>query len=106
MADTKFTDGEWAIDKALTDGGAPIIVSDTCWLGNKRVIATVMYHNGSEDPEVIANAQLIAAAPDMYEALKYAEAFCEAVEQGLVAIATRDMVRDIIKEALAKVEGK
>ena len=46
------------------------------------------------------------AAPDMYEALKYAEAFCEAVGQGLVATASRDMVNDQIKQALAKAEGK
>jgi len=42
----------------------------------------------------------------MYEALKYAEAFCEAVGQGLVAIATRDMVESTIKEAIALVEGR
>jgi len=51
------------------------------------------------------NANLIAAAPDMYEALEYAEAFCEAVGQGLVAVATRDMVEGVIKEALAKARG-
>ena len=41
----------------------------------------------------------------LVEALKYAEAFCEAVGQGLVATSSRDMVKDLIKQALAKAEA-
>ena len=65
-----ITEGDWYIDKKLTDNGAPIIVSDTCWRNEKRQIAKVLYHSGSEDPEVDDNARLIAAASDLLEACK------------------------------------
>jgi len=60
-----YTKGEWRIDKELTDNGAPVIVSNTCWLNRKREIAKALYAFGSEDPEVQDNARLIAAAPKL-----------------------------------------
>ena len=53
----------------------------------ERIVKAVNYHD------------------DLVEALKYAEAFCEAVGQGLVATASRDLVSDQIKQALAKTEA-
>ena len=57
----KHTPAPWRLDhKSLYS--APIIFSDT------RNIAKVLYHGGSEDQEVIANAHLIAAAPELLAA--------------------------------------
>jgi len=65
-----YTKSKWYIDRKLTNHGALMIVSDNCWLGRKRPVAKVLYYSGSEDPEVQANAQLIAAAPDLLQAAK------------------------------------
>ena len=66
MTSETHTKGPWEVDWERTDGGAPIVVG-TSWLGSERVVAKVCFYNGSEDPEVKANARLIAAAPDMLE---------------------------------------
>lgn len=63
------TKGYWKIDKVATAGGAPIIVSDKCWLGGKRKIAKVLYHYGSEDPEVSPNAKFICLAVNYHDRL-------------------------------------
>lgn len=44
-------------------------MSETCWLGNRREVAKVLYHSGSEDPEVRANARLIVRAVNGHQAL-------------------------------------
>lgn len=54
------TKGEWYLDKVASCNGAPIIRSPICQLGNSRDVAKVLYHSGSEDPEVHANAIFIA----------------------------------------------
>lgn len=59
---------------------------------------------GLADPyEEEANAQLIASAPDLYEALKEAQDFIEWVGN---AFSNKDALRNKIKKALAKAEGK
>ena len=61
----KPTPGPWLDDRSRGSryGAAPIIVADQCWRGNQtREIAKVLFHGGSEDPEVNANAVLIVAA--------------------------------------------
>lgn len=57
----------YRIDRVLTENGAPIITSDTRWGERPRVIAKVMYHGGSEDPEVEANAEFIVRACNVYD---------------------------------------
>lgn len=64
-----YTKGEWKIDKELTAGGAPIIVSNTCWQNRKREIAKVLYAFGSEDPEVQANADRIVNCVNSHDDL-------------------------------------
>lgn len=59
----KHTPGPWRGDKVRTDGGAPAIRAVNGYRGQDRQIATVLFHGGSEDPEVHANAALIASAP-------------------------------------------
>ena len=55
----KFTKGPW---KARHDGRDGMVV---CPDGRSFLVGDIIYHE-----ENIANAHLIAAAPDMYEALK------------------------------------
>jgi hypothetical protein len=90
----KFTPGPWVIapdPKHLA--AAPVVISST------RNIAKVLYHLGSEDNEVNANAHLIAAAPELLEV-------CEK----LLAHACGDTVRgDFLAEAelaIAKAKGE
>ena len=57
----KFTPGPWVIEQH--NFMAPEIS------GNGRPVARALYDIWSEDPEVDANAALIATAPELYEAL-------------------------------------
>ncbi len=85
----EYTKGEWTTGKS--------VMGDWVISTEEELICREVRHY---------NAHLIAAAPKMYEALKYAQAFCVDVERGLVAVATRDMVRNTIDQAIAKSEGK
>jgi hypothetical protein len=67
--ETRFTPSPWMICRTRTDGGAPIIVGRRRRDQSEREVAKALFHNGSDDPEVHANAHLIAAAPDLYAAL-------------------------------------
>jgi hypothetical protein len=61
----KPTPGPWRDDpdRGSGFGAAPIIVADDCWRRREtREVAKVLFHSGSEDPEVFANAALIVAA--------------------------------------------
>jgi hypothetical protein len=64
---SKFTPGEW-----LVDGATVYALQDCVWLGlptkENRFSANVQ--GKAPEEELIANAHLIAAAPDMYEALE------------------------------------
>ena len=71
MNDTKFTPGPWFIAGSIPEEGV-----DCFWIksqpspamrGFTKDIATADGYQS--DPERAANAHLIAAAPDMYEAL-------------------------------------
>lgn len=86
-AKTLWTPGPWRWDKNLSDGGAPMIVArdvrrespmrEALGAGpRQRQIAKALFDDGSDDPEVHANARLIASAPELYAAL-------EAEHQGL-----------------------
>lgn len=99
----KHTPAPWMIDEKLTDLGAPMITAETCWKGQKRIIAKVFYHSGSEDPEVHANARLIAAAPDLLEVAKKL-AFLEDECGGWSFPSKADC--EFARKAIAKAEGK
>lgn len=58
----KATQGEWHIDHEATDGGAPIIAAPRRWPSHRNAVCKVLFGNGSEDPEVHHNAQLIVEA--------------------------------------------
>lgn len=63
----KHTPGPWHID--WNGGMAPTILGVHS-PGRTRHIAHVQFHNGSDDPEVHANALLLGAAPNLYEICK------------------------------------
>ncbi len=53
-------------DKIAAAKGAPVLMADTCWCKQKRVVAKAFYHAGSEDPEVYDNARLLNGAWNSY----------------------------------------
>lgn len=63
---SKHTPEPWHL--APNDGGARLVMGRSA-RGDVREIARVLYHNGSEDPEIQPNARLIAACPEMLGAV-------------------------------------
>jgi hypothetical protein len=59
----------WKIDRLLTANAAPVIVAETCWRNQARTVAKALYHSGSEDPEVQANAKFIVRACNCHDEL-------------------------------------
>jgi hypothetical protein len=59
----KHTPGPWQVEPNPFES-APMVSTEN------RTIAKVLYWGGSEDGEVNANAHLIAAAPELLEALE------------------------------------
>jgi len=84
----EFTKGEWTATSS--DGQVGVI--------NKQCLYRIAdcRKSGLSDEENSANAHLIAAAPEMYEALKYARRFLNPKDQDV----------DFIDKALNKAEGK
>lgn len=83
----RHTPGPWRIDKVRTMNGAPIITASNSWMGNTRELCKVLYHGGSEDPEVMGNAALLESAP---EAMQELEALAEYVELALRELTDQD----------------
>ena len=89
----EYTKGEWKQHEHL-DTGEMFITSNA-----KNIAFTSRPRTKEDKLEVGANAQLIAAAPDMYEALISASGSLKLYDPGSPAI-------DEIAKALAKAEGK
>ena len=86
--------GDWRLTPSVL--GAPIVETE------QREIAKVLYHGGSEDPEVTDNARLITAAPKLLEAAEEAIALIEAGDDITEAQVRR--VMGILNAAIAKAE--
>lgn len=105
MADTKFTAGHWiASQKHSSKVGLPIVASP-----HGRSIASVTFFGLGEnfknhDDESYANAHLIAAAPELYEALYRLVRDCEIA--GLQEQAGFDCWINMANKALAKARGE
>lgn len=87
--DAKHTPGPWEVSK---DEGDVVVVSE-----DLPFIATV--HTSALKGTQKANARLIAAAPELLEALKHAEKWME-------GWASADPYIGYIRAAIAKAEGK
>ena len=114
MTEAKFTKGKWFIEKDAS-------WNDDCWaISVKRDYDDSVHHCFAEvtykmeheesNPELEANAHLIAAAPEMYEMLKKMQAVMYHLsnEQGLID-SKRDACRDdfsTINGLLAKARGE
>ena len=76
MTDTKWTDGRWRTDgnDVWADGSdgddCVICAIGVAWGGRSAVHSIVRRHRKDPRQEAVANAHLIAAAPDLYEALE------------------------------------
>lgn len=110
-----FTPGPWHQSHCKNDDGETY---STKVYDHKHVIAVVDWYpidmgNGRIATSREANARLIAAAPDMYEALKEAlpeleESLRECGHDPSVGINASHLIRTIenVEAALAKAEGK
>ena len=87
---SKHTPGPWHIDPAAEYDAAEYDIN-----AKDSDIASVWQDNKSDDQEAEANANLIAAAPELLEALKFAAERLECA--GFMATAQRS--------AIAKAEG-
>ena len=92
-----YTPGPWTTDDR------PGYAARTIYSPHRR-IALMLYDSGSEDPEVDANAALVAAAPELLEAckaalfeLEHARSVADAVYDGCDA-AAQDMLNDMLPE--------
>jgi hypothetical protein len=63
---SKHTPGPWASNKYTTSVSVPLKAIDC-----ERIGFSIVFVNGHREKEAAANARLIAAAPDLLEALKY-----------------------------------
>ena len=98
------TPGEW---RARNDRHGPYVVSDDginiCEMSESSRAA-----GPDDDAERIANARLIAAAPDMLEALREAhdELDCALMDEPYVATEKTWAILDRTKAAIAKAKGR
>jgi hypothetical protein len=92
---SKFTEGTWMhVDMPVVRevfNGCSVIISDQI---EDAIIASI----GEDVPNHTGNANLIAAAPEMYEALK------DCIEQ-IRALCSDDDVPTSARKALAKADG-
>lgn len=97
---TKHTPGPWAITRYSTSDGQLRIVTDD---NQALPLASVNYGDGITMKTTAANARLIAAAPDLLEALKKVLAFAEAP---VSMSADHDGILAEVRAAIAKATGK
>jgi len=99
MAELSYTKGEWKFNRPIieTDNTKICVMEEPHYMPD---CGDATWYNGCVE-NMEANAHLIAAAPDLYEACK---ALIEAVDEDYDIIGYgREMT---IREALAKAEGK
>jgi hypothetical protein len=95
------TPGPWLINDADAENQSIEIIADVITVDNSLNIATV-YGGFKADAEMMANAFLIAAAPDMLHALKTVEKYAlESMDYKNVAY-----VLHLIQAVISKAEGR
>ena len=107
MSDTKFTPGPWVVEPVNhdNDGGTLVRLTD---YPNPNCVANVWGTESARTPnaEGIANAHLIAAAPDLYAALLVAELASEELCQGQDPANECWVTLATVRAALAKARGQ
>jgi hypothetical protein len=106
VTETKFTPGPWAIREASFDGEYEVYPirpgEDLEGFGEWAAVATVS--EGGDDEPAKANAHLIAAAPEMLEALRAVEDSGVLIGRGNEAVGKEAM--SLVRAALSKALGK
>ena len=95
----------WLIEWNAAQGGEGHYIKDSQDTGELSRIAAVLFHDDT-DGETRANARLIAAAPQLLEALQTTAANLrswKAANGG--GIKTFDSWLEVVEEAIAKAEG-
>lgn len=100
MANAKHTSGPWVFDEVRTDCGRAFrIGSGEMLTAGKGCCIIYDDYPGNPDNERKANARLIAAAPDLLEAL-------EEISRKYSNGASADAIARIARAALAKARGE
>lgn len=82
MSNTKFTEGPWKVISGVHEDSGEMYDAGETWVnvnGPDGVIADCL-HGGclsADEDEALANAKLIAAAPELLEALKELHHYCD-----------------------------
>lgn len=97
----KHSPEPWALNPY--DGGAPEIYGFS-HRGQTRAIARVLYHNGSEDPEVRANAHRIVACVNALAGIEDPAAAIAAAREALEAC--RDHIAGMTPIPMIPLVGK
>lgn len=103
MSEAKHTPGPWAVFQA--NGAAPIYVQASP--RKERRFDVALLADG-DNPTLLANARLIAAVPDLYEALRAIEDHCsgKSGSKGVEHAAEGQRIRERARAAIAKAEGR
>jgi hypothetical protein len=99
------TPGPWELDQYPDVDGYKIRGGKTAFRSGPRVLAIVKDQGSAPLYESQANARLIAAAPDLLEALKKIYGF-EPFALGLTPTEYQEAVDKIAINAIAKAEGQ
>lgn len=97
-SETGFTKGPWDYSGTVEDHRGNPCVTDA-----DNLVVAVALDDGKEAEECEANARLISAAPDLYEALKHAR---DELGQYEMERSGEQYNSQRINEALSKAEGK
>lgn len=102
MSESKFTPGQWLVNADRQIGGCNGDIAITLLSGT---IVAVAFARRNPD-EALANAHLIAAAPELYEALKTLYASVEKACGNVIPAGSFCWGRELAQKALAKAEGR
>lgn len=97
-----YTKGQWRVEPIKSDGTLVYARINPNSIGYVGKDAIGVYKNRKRtDEEIMADAQLIAAAPAMYEALK---SIVDGIDGGTERLGTGR--ETAVRQALAQAEGK
>lgn len=91
MSAAKHTPGPWAYDQA----GGEVYYAD----GDVEPVIAGIEQDGTSEEQADADGRLIAAAPDLLDA-------CERAEWWLSTHPEGSAMRDVLRAAIAKAEGR
>ena len=110
MTETRWTKGPWTVSDGEHEAG--VVTGRTVHFGVDRGPSFDIFDAGDSphetvDDEWMANAHLIAAAPDLYEALERVLLDIDfMVEDGTITDVREDIIYTNARAALAKARGE